>query len=523
MKQRVAILAILFAASTPRDVNADYDPPLFEEIARQSTAIVDATVVELTNEGQAKLEVHRYLKGEKAPATLTGIWLTCQAELPDILEAPNRYVLCLRGDQLLEEATYYQIREHDGRLECHYYDSRSDEAEWMAMTVFADKLVFATEETNSEVPLPRNAHETVEVFLKALQAGELEEAASFCVGKISDEEIGRLKEQLPSEKLVVYYASASRSAENQQASSVSTTLNGVQLAPEEIQSPKLLFRLVKTKEQWTISSVEFKAITAVAAYEAYARFQAEFPDARLVRPRIGEGEDILVFTSRDYSLTQLAAQHENSGGTIEEDLQHISRPWTVSKILEHYAGETNLEMRTELLRLLAWSRDPRGTVVVGEALNDKLVFEPFAADLLLDTHHMPIEAYVGGTEQHIEAAHNWWGENQARLRAEAAELAFPSTSDTTAELIEYLKGPAPDNDFVSAQTRAGAIDILGERKANEAIPYLIDCLADGRALTGSDNWVGGAAANALSVITGRPFSIDQNECREWWQQRAKDE
>ncbi len=29
MKQRVAILAILFAASAPRDVNADYFPPSF--------------------------------------------------------------------------------------------------------------------------------------------------------------------------------------------------------------------------------------------------------------------------------------------------------------------------------------------------------------------------------------------------------------------------------------------------------------------------------------------------------------
>lgn len=59
-----------------------------------------------------------------------------------------------------------------------------------------------------------------------------------------------------------------------------------------------------------------------------------------------------------------------------------------------------------------------------------------------------------------------------------------------------------------------AIDILAERKAGEAIPYLIECLADYRGLTGSDNWVGGHAASALSAITGRPFSVDRGRMDE---------
>lgn len=97
---------------------------------------------------------------------------------------------------------------------------------------------------------------------------------------------------------------------------------------------------------------------------------------------------------------------------------------------------------------------------------------------------------------------------------------LPTKEYSTATLIEYLKGPAPDHPGW-AQARAMAIDILAERKTGEAIPYLIECLADYRGLTGSDNWVGGHAASALSAITGRPFSVDQGEWRKWWTQEPR--
>src|SRR5207248_6074250 len=85
----------------------------------------------------------------------------------------------------------------------------------------------------------------------------------------------------------------------------------------------------------------------------------------------------------------------------------------------------------------------------------------------------------------------------------------PAKSDTTEKLIKDL---GQEDRFV----RAAAIDLLGDRKAKEAIPKLIDVLTDYRALNGSDNWVGGHAANALSAITGKAFSIDQAEWKRWW-------
>jgi HEAT repeat protein len=89
------------------------------------------------------------------------------------------------------------------------------------------------------------------------------------------------------------------------------------------------------------------------------------------------------------------------------------------------------------------------------------------------------------------------------------EPPFPAETDTTEKLLRDLRR---DDQFV----RAAAIDLLGKRKERAAIPRLIELLTDGRALPGSDNWVGGHAANALSEITGRPFSTDPAEWRAWW-------
>lgn len=91
---------------------------------------------------------------------------------------------------------------------------------------------------------------------------------------------------------------------------------------------------------------------------------------------------------------------------------------------------------------------------------------------------------------------------------------LPTTGDTTEQLLRDLDNASP-------YVRAAAIDLLGERTASAAIPKLIGLLSDGRALDGSDNWVGGRAANALSAITGRPFSVDQKEWQQWWTRQKK--
>ena len=54
----VSLFAVLIA---PYGTRADYDRPTFEELARESTAIVAATVVEFSQDGHAKLEIHRHL------------------------------------------------------------------------------------------------------------------------------------------------------------------------------------------------------------------------------------------------------------------------------------------------------------------------------------------------------------------------------------------------------------------------------------------------------------------------------
>ena len=72
----------------------------------------------------------------------------------------------------------------------------------------------------------------------------------------------------------------------------------------------------------------------------------------------------------------------------------------------------------------------------------------------------------------------------------------PNAKDSTAKLLHYL-------DDKNGHVRAAAIDLLGGRKAKEAIPKLRTLLSDGTALRGSDHFVAQHAANALTIITGK--------------------
>jgi uncharacterized protein (TIGR03067 family) len=100
------------------------------------------------------------------------------------------------------------------------------------------------------------------------------------------------------------------------------------------------------------------------------------------------------------------------------------------------------------------------------------------------------------------------------LQRAAPPLPLPHKNDTTAKLLRDLER---DSEYA----RAAACDLLGQRKAREAIPGLIQLLNDGTALPGSDNYVAAHAANALAAITGRPFSTDQKEWRRWWAEQQK--
>jgi hypothetical protein len=85
----------------------------------------------------------------------------------------------------------------------------------------------------------------------------------------------------------------------------------------------------------------------------------------------------------------------------------------------------------------------------------------------------------------------------------------PERAKDVRYLIRRLKDPNP-------YLRALAVDLLGAAGDLRAVDALIDMLSDGVGLNGSDNWVGGHAANALTRLTGRDFSADQGPWRAWW-------
>src|SRR5690348_15077741 len=89
-------------------------------------------------------------------------------------------------------------------------------------------------------------------------------------------------------------------------------------------------------------------------------------------------------------------------------------------------------------------------------------------------------------------------------------------ADQRSLLIDRIMQPPRGDDMLDAKEKADAIDLLGQQHTEEAILPLIDCLADSRALNGSDNWVGGHAATALEVITGQHFWIDAAAWRRWY-------
>ncbi len=91
---------------------------------------------------------------------------------------------------------------------------------------------------------------------------------------------------------------------------------------------------------------------------------------------------------------------------------------------------------------------------------------------------------------------------------------------TNYDPVDSLLGNLRDYDL---QIRTEAIDILGLKREKRAIEPLIELLADQRGLDGSDNYVGGHAANALHAITNGPFSISQKEWKDWLKKNERTE
>ena len=288
------------------------------------------------------------------------------------------------------------------------------------LVIFTGALVVAAGGRDAQ-PRARNAHETVEAFVSAIVTDKTSETNALKDGSLLEERIDGLKQQFPQKKILLEYVYASESGEKQEAIAFTESVSTKEPQPDGLQEGQLVFTLAKKEKNWKVADVQFKRRDA--AYEFGERFLAKFPDAKLVRPRIGEDEDIVEFTSRDYLLRQIVAQcpggprqPPESKTTVEQVLKDIPRCRTVSKMLTHYRQEKNVPRRAALLWLLALSGDPRGAVAVGEALDDNSFL---AVDCV---GYLYIPAVSGGSEAQIEAAHNWWAANQANLRAKAKEL-----------------------------------------------------------------------------------------------------
>ncbi len=144
----IRILCLCIAVLSARQVCADYDPPTFQQIVEGSSAIVDATVERLDEEGHPVLKIHGYFKGRNASNTVRGVALSCVDELPSgRLNPSERVVICLWRDLLFEYATVYPVREGPGgELELTYQDARSLETEVLTSAEFRRRVDDAREQ-----------------------------------------------------------------------------------------------------------------------------------------------------------------------------------------------------------------------------------------------------------------------------------------------------------------------------------------------------------------------------------------
>ena len=144
---------LMFAAilACPRLLSADYVPPTLADVSVYSTAIVDATVTDITKEGFVTIEIHDYLKGRNARTTVTGIYLADDGNQlpPDLFKFKQRYVICLIRDQLYEIETLYPVRKTPaGELQCRYRDAAGlHPAEWVRLEDFRARLTRARKDS----------------------------------------------------------------------------------------------------------------------------------------------------------------------------------------------------------------------------------------------------------------------------------------------------------------------------------------------------------------------------------------
>jgi hypothetical protein len=135
-------VVLSFVLASPSRCAAE-ELPTFEDLARKSTAIIDATVVAVSAEGHASLTIHKHISGRDAPNLLVGIALngTPDRTLKDFLMPKSRYVLFLQMNKLFDAGARFHVRESGGKLEYEYRDwRRAGKTVWMTPSRFAEVL-----------------------------------------------------------------------------------------------------------------------------------------------------------------------------------------------------------------------------------------------------------------------------------------------------------------------------------------------------------------------------------------------
>jgi hypothetical protein len=202
-------------------------------------------------------------------------------------------------------------------------------------------------------------------------------------------------------------------------------LYGPVVFAEPLQGEPLLDRLLAMRKAMTGEA-------ALAMDRLYVEVQWQDKDAS--RP-IRAGEDILHYADR-FGMEQLVQKPpdrterrprygDDALAKAEEELRHIPRPWTLTRIMKTYHDELKkprLEQtnKPHLERLLAASRDPRAAVLLGEQVEGNQP-APGAVRGLMD-YFLPSVAREGGTEAQIVAVQNWWKEQEAKWRRQAKQL-----------------------------------------------------------------------------------------------------
>ena len=102
--------------------HAYYFPPAPDEMLREATSILDATVVRF-DDGEAVLDIHQVLAGHPVSA-IDKVHHTCIPASVDHygVRAGQRYVFLLYGDDLFEEQSYFEVR---GDLEVRFWTGDS--------------------------------------------------------------------------------------------------------------------------------------------------------------------------------------------------------------------------------------------------------------------------------------------------------------------------------------------------------------------------------------------------------------